>query len=296
MTIIPNHTSFFLLVSICLFTIAGTTGTSAKAAPAEQQEDVPQEHLQQLYELGFLKAFLTNTSESIQEIITELTEEQQDPIFERIILEAFVPAEMETVILSSLRRSYRTEHAEQSISHLQQPDIAALMGQLYNNQTDFDDEKTIALFEDFINRIESSSAGYEERISIVSDIINRSQTTRLTVQTLEDFLTIIIFTLNQTNDEDERLTDRQVNELIISLRTNFRQLFDNVMLYVTLYSTQDIDQQVLARHAEYLGTESGRWFIRTYNNAVLNSFGEVSEKVASSLADWALSQSEDNED
>lgn len=251
----------------------------------------------QFYEFGFLSAFTTNTSQSIQEIVTDLTEEQDDAIFETIILDSFEQADMKEVILSSIRRSLRSsdENAEQALAHIALPEIQELMTRLYDNQTNFDDPDVIEQFEDYISRVEVNSDPHQQRIGLVSDIINRSQTTRITVQTLEDFLTIIVFTLNQTNPEDEQLSDRQVNDLIISLRANFRQLFDNIMLYVTLYSTRDFEIEILERHAVFLTTDAGRWFVRTYNNAILNSFGEVSEHLASNLADWALAQSADEE-
>ncbi|MCH8558357.1 MAG: hypothetical protein LAT84_11055 [Balneolia bacterium] len=299
-----NGVTSFFRTGLSLFAALLIAISIPHPAASLQNSDADEQREQrilQFYELGLLSAFTANTSESIQEIVSDLTEEQDDAIFDTIILEAFREAQMEDVILNSIRRSFRNNdsNAESAISHLMNEDIQRLMGKLYNNQTDFDDPEVVDQFEDYISRVEVNPEPYQQRIDLVGDIINRSQTTRLTVQTLEDFLTIIIFTLNQTNPEDERLTDRQVNDLIISLRTNFRQLFDNIMLYVSLYSTRDFELELLEKHADFLATDAGRWFIRTYNNAVLNSFGEVSEHVASNLAEWALAQSaaeEQNED
>ncbi len=249
-------------------------------------------HVEQLYTLGFLEAFTINTGESIQELITELTADQNEPVYGRIVLDAFDREDMQVIIKQSLRRSYQEEHARASITHLSKPDIASLMKKLYDSDTDFDDEELLSDFQDFALEVETNPEAWEERIDIIASILNRSQTTRITVQTLEDFLTIVVFAINQTNDEDDRLTDREVNELIISLRNNFRQFFDNMMLFITLYSTREAEIEVLQKHADFLETAHGRWYIRAYNSAVLNSFGEISEKVAVDLADWALSQEE----
>lgn len=288
-------TTFFRtrLFPLAVLLIAISLPYQAVSLQNNLTDDQREQRILQFYELGLLGAFTTNTSESIQEIISDLTEEQDDAIFETIILEAFRETRMEVVILSSIRRSFRNNdlNALNAMTHLMDEGIQQLMGKLYNNQTDFDDPEIVDQFEDYISRIEVNPAPYQQRIDLVSSILKRSQTTRLTVQTLEDFLTIIVFTLNQTNPEDERLTDRQVNDLIISLRSNFRQLFDNIMLYVSLYSTRDFGLELLQQHADFLATDAGRWFIRTYNNAVLNSFGEVSENVATNLAEWVLAQS-----
>jgi hypothetical protein len=253
------------------------------------------EHVKQLYELGFLHAFTENTGESIQEIISNLTEEQEDDFFDTVVINAFDRKLMESVIKASLRRSYREAEATEAISHLSRPEFSVLMKQLYDSDTDLDDPEQREAFEDFINELEFTASAYENRIDLLGEILRASQKTRLTVQTLEDFLSIIIFTINQTSPEDERLTDRQVNDLVISLRNNFRQFFDNLLLYIALYTTLTIDEEVLQQHADFLKSVSGRWFIRTYNNAVLNSFGEISEKTASNLAEWALSRSAENQ-
>ncbi len=273
---------------LAVFLFIGAQTQSAVAGP----DDTRAAHIDQLYTLAFLEAFTENTGETIQELITELTADQEEPIYSTIVLDAFNRADMETIIKRSLRRSYSETYAGAAIEHLSRPEIAALMQNLYDSDTDLSDDALREDFQAFAEDVEDNPDVYTERVEVVGTIINRAQTTRISVQTMEDFMTIIVFAINQTNEEDDRLTDREVNDLIIALRGNFREFFDNMLLFITLYSTRDTDMEVLRDHAAFLESDEGRWYIRAYNNAILNSFGEISERVAVELAEWALSREE----
>ncbi|MCH8487196.1 MAG: hypothetical protein LAT75_10025 [Candidatus Cyclonatronum sp.] len=272
---------------------AGLTPLSAE--PFVNQDADRTALARELYELARLDAFTRNTTSNIQEIILDLTSDQQDESFSAIILDAFNYELMESVMLRSLSRSIREQQAADAAAHLQLPEIRELTRLLYDNSTDFSDPETEADFQTYLLEAELNPEAFTERIRLLSEILRVSQTARITVQSIEDFLTIIIFALNQTNSEEEQLNDRQLNDLIISLRSNFRQLFDNVLLYVALYATRYTDEAILEQHLHFLQSESGGWFIRAYNNAVLNGFGEVSEKVAAGLAARAIQQAQDSD-
>ncbi|AXJ02394.1 hypothetical protein CYPRO_3160 [Cyclonatronum proteinivorum] len=256
-------------------------------------DDIRRATATRLFELSRLDAFTRNNTSSIQEILTDLIADQQDETFRDVIFDAFRQEILEEVLKQSLTRSLREPAATETIAHLREPEIQALMQQLHDNDTDFSDPDTAEAFEAYLLETELHPEKFETRISLLSEILRVSQTARLTVQTLEDFLTIIIFALNQANPEEQRLSDREVNELIVSLRSNFRQLFDNVLLSVALFATRDTDEEVLGRHLRFLTSGSGSWYIRTYNSAVLNGFGEISEQVAAGLAAWAIEQAEE---
>ncbi|MCH8568545.1 MAG: hypothetical protein LAT67_09790 [Balneolales bacterium] len=261
--------------------------------PVYAQENASIDELTEtLYELGFFSAFAENAVSTIQDIVLDLTSDQNDEIFSSLILDAFEKEAFASIIRESLRRNILSDHAQRSIEHLSEPDVARLMSNLYNTPVDFDDPDTARDFELFVTEIEAGTTNVTERAEVISEILRRSQSVRITVQTLEDVLTILVFTLNQLNPEDQQISDREVNSLIISLRNNFRQLFDNIMLYITLYSTKDTEIDTLRKHQAFLESHAGVWYVRTYNNAILNGFGEVSEKVGQSLAAWLLENSE----
>lgn len=249
----------------------------------------------ELYRLSRLDAFTRNTTANIQEILLDLTADQEDEAFRAIILDAFQPELMESVLLNSLSRSIQQPAASEAIAHLEQVEIRSLTALLYDNETDFNEPETADAVGNFLLETEIQPAAFENRIRLVSEILRVSQTARITVQSIEDFLTIIIFALNQANREEEQLSDRELNELIVALRLNFRQLFDNVLLSVSLFATRDTDEQILEQHLMFLKSESGAWFIRSYNRAVLNAFGEISEQVAAGLARLAIERAEESD-
>lgn len=282
-----------------------TSVATANALPASEsvfsgtvflEDDARQTQAEELYRLAHLDAFTRNTTSNIQEILLDLTSQQQDESFQEVIIQAFQQAHLERVLLRSLVRNMCEPAASETIAHLEQADIRILMEKLYDNSTDFDDPDTAEAFEAFLLEAEIRPDDYENRIALLSDILRLSQTARITVQSIEDFLTIVIFALNQSNPGEQQLSDREVNELIIALRTNFRQLFDNVLLSIAFFATRELPEAVLEKHLSFLSSDSGGWFIRTYNNAVLNGFGEISEQVAAGLAKWAIDQTADTDD
>lgn len=299
----------FLEFTFSLFLFWGmmTSGASAHPSTASEsshgfssagfvQDDSRLEQAQELFRLSRLDAFTRNTTSNIQEILLDLTSQQDDESFLEIIIRAFQQDLLETVLLRSLTRNIREPAASETIAHLSQTDIGVLMALLYDNSTDFDDPETAEAFEAYLLEADLRPEAFENRIALLSEILRISQTARITVQSLEDVLTIVIFALNQSNPDEQRLSDREVNDLIISLRLNFRQLFDNVLLSVAFFATREVSEDVLEKHLSFLSSDSGGWFIRTYNNAVLNGFGEISEQVAAGLAKWAIEQAEEVDD
>lgn len=250
---------------------------------------------QQIYELGLLPEYAQNTSESMQDIVAQLTENRSGDAYAQIVLENFSADVLQTALRQSLERNYDTGHASRSIAHLRQPAIRQLMQRLYDNDVDLQDEAIQSDFERFVRQADRAvdqespaATEMQQRIRLMADIINASRKVRLTVQSLEEMLAVVVFAVNKTLPTEEQLSDEALNELLLTLRENFQAFFEDTMLYTSLYAAREITVETMQQHYEFLRSESGRWFIRSYNNAVLDGFSMVGEDIAEALARQAV--------
>jgi hypothetical protein len=250
---------------------------------------------QQIYELGLLPEYAQNTSESMQDIIAQLTENRSGDAYAQIVLENFSADVLQAALRQSLERNYDAGHASRSIAHLRQPSVRQLMQRLYDNDVNLQDEAIQSDFEQFVRQAdravdqESPAASeMQQRIRLMADILNASRKIRLTVQSLEEMLAVVVFAVNKTLPSEEQLSDEALNELLLTLRENFQAFFEDTMLYTSLYAARAISVETMQRHYDFLTSESGRWFIRSYNNAVLDGFSMVGEDIAEALARQAV--------
>lgn len=262
----------------------------------EQQKEGIADTVAAVYELGYFKEYSINSARTVQDIIFQLTEEQQDTAFAGIIADHFKAELMQEAMLGSLRRSYRAGPARKSIAHLQQPSIQALMQQLYASRVNLEDAETQQEFERYAARMEriaeeapdSENEAGQQRISLVAEIVQETRQLALTVQGLEEMLAIVVFAVNQSKAAEERLSDRELNDLLLTLRANFRAFFEDMMLYINLFALKDQPTDSLQQHLEFLRSDSGKWFVRSYNNAVLDSYDELGKAISEALAQWAI--------
>lgn len=288
----PRMSCFFLVV------LAGLMASFTDSLNAQEQEQSQlSQHAADLYELGYFEEYAVNMSRSIRDIVLQLTEEQEDTTFAEIIADNFEPASVQQAMRRSLARNYRNEPGAESIGHLNQPHIQVLMGHLYASEVDLEEAETRASFEAYAARMERAAETEDpeteparQRIALVAEILQATRRIPLTVQGLEEMLAIVIFAINQSKPSAEQLSDEELNDLLLSLRANFRAFFEDILLYVSLFSTRNQSLGSLQEHLDFLRSESGQWFVRTYNNAILDSFNERGDAVSEALAQWAVTR------
>lgn len=273
----------------------GIAGLPSESYGQQTAEAETSKAFETLYELGYFEEYAENTSQSIKDIVVQLTEQQQDAVFVDIIAENFEVEAIRRAMRKSIERSYQEAHGQQSAAHLRKPEIRKLMRQLYASEVDLEDAETKAAFEAYSLRLDRISEGRaaeedatRERIALMADILNITRRVQLMVQGVEEMLAVVIFAINQSRPVDEQLGDQELNNLLLTLRANFRAFFEDIMLYVSLYSTRELSIESLKTHLEFLRSDSGQWFVRTYNNAVLDSFSELGDQVSEALARWAI--------
>lgn len=294
-----NTRSLFMLTALML-SFSSQNLLAALSSDADSAEVA--QATQQIYELGLLPEYAQNTSESVQDIIAQLTENRSGDAYAEIVLEHFSPDVLQTALRRSLERNYDARHASESITHLAKPATQQLMQRLYDNDVDLQDEAIQSDFERFIRQADRSvdqespaAKEMQQRIRLMADILNASRKIRLTVQSLEEMLAVVMFAVNKTLPSDEQLSDEALNELLLTLRENFQAFFEDTMLYTSLYAAREIPAEAMQQHYEFLISESGRWFVRSYNNAVLDGFSMVGEDIAEALARQAVENAQDAE-
>ena len=281
------------LYTVVLCCLMLSFGSQKVYAQNDASPHVPEDKIAALYQLGYFEEYARNTSESIQGIVAQLTEAQHGQAVREIISRHFAPEAIEKTIKQSLKRNYSAAHAQKSIEHLQQPAMQALLKQLYASDVDLEDAEDRERFERFAARMDRvAETGRPEeqagRIQIMAGILQATRQIRLTVQSLEEMLAIVMFAINQSMPVEEQLESEQVNELLLQLRANFQAFFEDMMLYLSLFSTQEQSVEHMQEHQHFLETPAGRWFIRSYNNAILDSFSEQGKAISEALAQWSI--------
>ena len=268
---------------------------TARLSAQEQEQSQLSQPAADIYELGYFEEYAINMSQSIRDVVLQLVEEQEDTAFAEIIIENFEPASVQQAMRKSLARNYQAGPGAQSIAHLNQPHIQVLMSRLYASEVDLEDTETRRNFETYAARMEratetedAETESARQRIALVAEILQATRRIPLIVQALEEMLAIVMFAINQSKPSEEQLSDEELNNLLLTLRGNFRAFFEDILLYVSLFSTRSESLESLQVHLDFLRTESGQWFVRTYNNAILDSFDERGDAVSEALAQWAV--------
>jgi len=250
-----------------------------------------QSQVNQLFELGHLEGRFAGSQLLIQDLVVQLAQtENQRPIID-VLADSFDDQQMRDWAIESLSRNLKTTTADSVLAFSDSTNFNHFIELIYANEVDFDDEDIQSDFEAYIIKLENS-ADSELRFSIIERIMNTTRLIPITVQMLEDVLSVVVFGLNVTLDESERLTNREINELIITLRANFRELFNNVLPVTTLYATRALSIEELESYTRFMESKTGQWFLRTGNTATLDSFGAFAQQTSEYIAKWALEQNE----
>lgn len=248
-------------------------------------------NIRYLYEHGKFAERVESTNQLIDDLITEIGQENVQPVLD-VIRETFDPLQMEEWILESLNRNYDEAYVRGVISFSEHVVFSQMLSALYSNQTDFEDAEIEWEFESYFMRAEEDES-IEQRFDLSGEIIRKSRSVTVLVQMVEDVLTTVIFGLNKTLDADEQLTEQQMNDLIITFRANFRQLFNNVLPYTVTFALKDLPFEEIQSFNAFLDEPAGRWFVRSSNAALLDSFGEFVRTSSENIAVWTIGRSED---
>lgn len=248
-------------------------------------------NIRYLYEHGKFAERVESTNQLIDDLITEIGQENVQPVLD-VIRETFDPLQMEEWILESLNRNYDEAYVRGVISFSEHVVFSQMLSALYSNQTDFEDAEIEWEFESYFMRAEEDES-IEQRFDLSGEIIRKSRSVTVLVQMVEDVLTTVIFGLNKTLDADEQLTEQQMNDLIITFRANFRQLFNNVLPYTVTFALKDVPFEEIQSFNAFLDEPTGRWFVRSSNAALLDSFGEFVRTSSENIAVWTIGRSED---
>lgn len=247
-----------------------------------------------IFKLGYLDERFSNSGILIKDLIEQLTSDAENRPIAGLLISLFEDAPLETWAKESIYRNLRTQDAETVLNYDKEYNFKAFMNILYAGNINFDDEETQDALQRYLIRLEDDPQA-EDRFEVISAIIQKTRMLQIQVQMIEDVITTVVFGMNIALPEDERLTDREVNDLIITFRLNFRELFNNVLPITLLFTTKDIPLETLLTHSTFLDSASGRWFIRTINTAALDSFGEFTQLASAEIAEWMLVQADKEE-
>lgn len=272
-----------IFIFLCLI-----TGSSAK-----METDTRESTLNSLYELGILSERFSNSGVMIHDLVAQLTDASGNRAIAGVLSVLFDEAPLERWAKESISRNFRMDEASQLLQYAQENDLHAFMHLIYAGNIDFDDEDMQDALQRFLIQLDDDPLG-EARFQLITGIIQKTRMLQIQVQMIEDVVTTVIFALNVSLAEEERLSDREVNDLVVTLRLNFRELFNNVLPLTLLFVTKDIPLETLEKHSTFFDSVSGRWFIRTINTAALDSFGEFTQVASAEIAEWILIQTEIN--
>jgi len=270
--------SFFLI----LFSFFALTDT----LPATDREA----NIRQFYEQGKFAERVASTNELIEDLIMQIGQERVQPVLD-VIQQTFDQQQMEAWILESLNRNYDSVFMNEILSFSREDIFPEILSALYSNQTDFEDDETERRFESYFLSAEDDES-IAERFELSGEIIRKSRSITVLVQMVEDVLSTVIFGLNKTLDTDEQLTEQQMNDLIITFRSNFRQLFNNVLPYTVTFALKNLPIDEIQRFNAFLDEPAGKWFVRSSNTALLDSFGEFVRESSEQIALWAIGKAE----
>jgi len=270
-----------IFIFLCLIT--GSFG--------EKSPDTRESTLNSLYELGILTERFSNSGVMIHDLVAQLTDASENRAIAGVLSDLFDEAPLERWAKESISRNFRMDEASQLLRYAQENDLHAFMHLIYAGNIDFDDENMQDALQRFLIQLDDDPLG-EDRFQLITGIIQKTRMLQIQVQMIEDVITTVIFALNVSLAEEERLSDREVNELVVTLRLNFRELFNNVLPLTLLFATRDIPLETLEKHSTFFDSDSGRWFIRTINTAALDSFGEFTQVASAEIAEWMLTQTE----
>ena len=253
----------------------------------QQTEDVPTK----LFKLAALENKFESSAVMMEGLLSQLADNEKSREIISVIMGSFDAHQMRESAVMSIRRSLNENHAQALFQFDEEQKLAPILKALHGNEVDFQDGEMEEVLFDYLTELEATPEG-EKRIEALRDIIQKTRLVPITVQMYEDIIATVIFGLNVILPEDERLTDRAVNELVITMRVSFRELFNNILPYSVLYATKELTMEQIGEFSAFFGSQAGQWFIRMYNTAILDSYGEFAQAASASIAAWVLERSE----
>jgi hypothetical protein len=297
-SLFPGITFFFQFHKMKLFLLPLLFLSICFVAPVQAQiltsATESEDKIAYLVKLAHIEDRFLSSNELIQNLVRQFTEDEVDRSIVDVISSAFDASQMMAWANESFQMKMNQTHSETLLEYDANSDLSTLMQMLYANNLDFENEEMQQQLERFIIGLERNPEG-ELRFDEITRIINTTRIIPISVQMLEDVLSTVIFGLNVSLHEDERLPDTEINDLIVTLRLNFRELYNNVIPLTFAFATRNIPLEKLKAHADFLNSPPGQWFIRTGNSATLDSFGNFAQLTSELIAAWALEQSEENQ-
>ncbi len=244
-----------------------------------------------IYESAWLSIQVDEAITVLEGLLEQLSPDNDSRAIVEVLSAAYDSERMRDVSINYLERVMNEGFANQVLLTLEDENFYQIHKAVFNTDLDLENPEVALDFEAYIesaDTLENSA----ERIETIQDIIRQTRVIPTSLQRLEDILTAVMFGINIALPEVEQVPGEEINELIITLRANFRQLYDNVTPAFILYATRDLTLEDLKTYRHFLTTPAGSWYIRVINRASLDSFEAMSEGASRLVAEWAIERAE----
>ena len=244
-----------------------------------------------IYESAYLENQVDEAISVLEGLLEQLSPDNDSRSIVKVLTVAFEHERMRQISTDYISLIMNENFANEIVRFLEDESMYYIHKSVFNANLDLDDPEIVVDFESYIEMTDIQNRS-DERIDIVQDIIRLTRLIPTSLQRLEDILTAVMFGLNIALPAEEQVSGEELNELIITLRANFRQLYDNITPAFILYATRNADIDDLKTYRHFLNTPAGSWYIRIINRASLNSFDSMSDGASRLVADWAIERAE----
>ncbi len=236
-------------------------------------------HLEnQLYRYRDLSGQLVFGETAKQAVVIEI----MDDIFNEDV--------MSELMITELKKGLHREHATNFIEWSESETGIAALNAMNRYHTEFQQEDSEESLENYIDEISRDADRMENKMNFAGGLIRKFDLIRMNTLIMEDFIITFMWGVNHLLPEDEKVDDQQMNDLGMTFRNQFQNIYTEMLPPLIMYSFRHLDEEKLESFTEFLNSPTGRWYIRTYRRVIIDSGGEATRAFARSLAGYDLDQ------
>lgn len=191
----------------------------------------------------------------------------------RIVTEAF----QSEVLYQGVRTAFKIQFHEQHLRAALQLYGSPLIRRISNFEAQASTPEALGQMQEFAAQLRRQPPS-AERVTLIRRLDEANGVTELNLEVLIATVRGITLALDAARPEDKRRKREQLEQALSQMKARARPSLNSELMFVQLYAYRSASDDELKQYLEFLESDAGRWFNRTFKEGVLAAMASAADQ------------------